>query len=254
MSVSFDRAAGYYDATRSLPDSLMRELMSRIAAELPRDGLCLEIGIGTGRIALPLARMGVRIVGVDISTEMLRKLREKDTDLPVARADATRLPFRDRTFVSAIASHVLHLIGAWQLALDELVRVITPGGVLIASRGAGSRAEWQGAVRRRFFDEAGHPASARGADRIAQVDAAMRERGASVREIQDVEAESTSTISAVVAGLERGIYSACWSLDDETRRRAAEATRAWASKELGDLEAPRPLRHRSDWRAYELPA
>ena len=50
-SISFDRAAGYYDDTRSLPDAEMEVLVSRLVAEIPRDGTCLEIGIGTGRIA-----------------------------------------------------------------------------------------------------------------------------------------------------------------------------------------------------------
>jgi SAM-dependent methyltransferase len=252
LSVSFDRAAAYYDATRSLPDALMDELVTRLVAELPRDSRCLEIGVGTGRIALPLTRRGIRIVGVDISAAMLGKLREKDPTLPVARADATRLPFADSTFGSAIASHVLHLIPAWKQALDELFRVVEPGGVLIASRGGRVRVEWQNAVRRRFFDEAGQQASSPGADRMDVVDAEMRRRGAGVREIEDVNAESTSTVAAVIDALEQGVFSACWSLDDQTRRRAASATRAWAAKELGDLDAPRPLRHSSDWRAYAL--
>ena len=252
MSISFDRAAAYYDETRSLPDALMEQLVSRLVAELPRGELCLEIGVGTGRIALPLALAGIRLAGVDISTEMLRKLREKDGALPVARADATRLPFSDHTFGAAIASHVLHLIPAWRQALDELVRVVRPGGVLIASRGGGSRVEWQRAVRSRFFEAAGRAPAAPGADRMAEVDDEMHRRGATVTEIEDVKVESTATIGALIAALEKGVYSACWSIDDDTRARAAAATREWARIELGDLDVSRPVRHQSDWRAYRL--
>ncbi|HEV2415610.1 MAG TPA: class I SAM-dependent methyltransferase, partial [Candidatus Dormibacteraeota bacterium] len=127
-SVSFDRAADYYDQTRSLPDDLMQRLVPMLVAELPRDGRCLEIGVGTGRIALPLIESGINVVGVDISAEMLRRYVEKaPANIEVALADATRLPFADRTFTSAIASHVLHLIPGWVTALDELVRVVAPG-------------------------------------------------------------------------------------------------------------------------------
>ncbi|GAB3463775.1 class I SAM-dependent methyltransferase [Actinophytocola sediminis] len=45
--------------------------------ELAAGGPVLEFGVGTGRLAVPLARRGVSVSGVDISTEMLAKLREK---------------------------------------------------------------------------------------------------------------------------------------------------------------------------------
>jgi len=46
-------------------------------AELAGGGAALELGIGTGRIALPLARRGVRVHGIDLSPDMVAKLREK---------------------------------------------------------------------------------------------------------------------------------------------------------------------------------
>lgn len=253
-SVSFDRAADYYDQTRSLPDETMDLLVARLLAEIPRDGRCLEIGVGTGRIALPLASRGVHVVGVDISGEMLRRLIEKvgRSAPPLAIADATRLPFRDRTFGSAIAAHVLHLIPAWKTAMDELARVVVPGGVLLASKGAEPRTEWQVKVRRRFFAEAGDPPWPPGIDTMQELDQEMRERGAAVRELEDVRSEGAYSISELLEALEKGIYAACWSIDDDTRRLAAAATREWARSEFGDLDATRPSWYSSDWRAYQL--
>src|ERR687891_388196 len=46
-------------------------------ADLARDGTALELGIGTGRIALPLAQRGVRVHGIDLSEAMVARLREK---------------------------------------------------------------------------------------------------------------------------------------------------------------------------------
>lgn len=252
-SVSFDRAADYYDQTRSLPADQMQLLVSRLLAELPPRALCLEIGIGTGRVGVPLRSKGIRVVGVDISAEMLGKLREKDETLPVAIADATRLPFGDRTFSAAVAAHVLHLIPGWRAAVDELLRVVAPGGVILASRAAGIRSEWQRAVRHHFYAEAGNPPWPPGIDTIEELDADMRSRGAAVREIEDVTGEGSSTISALLSALDKGIWSACWFIDEETRHRAVNATREWARRELGDLDAPRPTSHGSDWRAYVLP-
>jgi SAM-dependent methyltransferase len=53
--------------------------------ELAGNGPALELGIGTGRVALPLARLGVRVHGIDVSDAMVAKLREKDggSDIPV---------------------------------------------------------------------------------------------------------------------------------------------------------------------------
>jgi len=46
-------------------------------ADLARDGAALELGIGTGRIALPLSQRGVRVHGIDLSASMVAKLRAK---------------------------------------------------------------------------------------------------------------------------------------------------------------------------------
>ena len=155
MSISFDRAAEYYDRTRVRPEALITNLLPL----LPRAGACLEIGIGTGRIALPLVEHGIDVVGVDISREMLKKLFAKRRTLwpQVVIADATMLPFPDRTFSSAVAAHVLHLIPEWRSAVDEMLRVLRPDGLLIATRGGQSRPMWHRDVRRHFFQEAGDP-------------------------------------------------------------------------------------------------
>ena len=253
-SISFDRAAEYYDRTRAFPEDIMARLIPMLAAQVPRRELCLEIGIGTGRIALPLMGEGVRIVGVDISPEMLRKLRGKaDRPLPIAIADATRLPFGDHSFGSAVAAHVLHLIPGWRSAVDELVRVVRTKGVVLASRGAASRTEWQHALRRRFFAEAGNRPWPPGIDTIKELDDEMAFRGAVVRELDELRREDNVSVADQLAALEAGQWSACWAMDDAARHRAAVATREWARRELGDLDAPRTATYVSVWRAYVLP-
>jgi SAM-dependent methyltransferase len=58
-------------------------------AELAGDGAALELGIGTGRIALPLAQRGVRVAGIDLSQAMVARLRAKPgaEDVEVAIGD-----------------------------------------------------------------------------------------------------------------------------------------------------------------------
>ncbi|OLD25359.1 MAG: hypothetical protein AUG06_04025 [Actinobacteria bacterium 13_1_20CM_2_65_11] len=254
-SVSFDRAASYYDRTRSLSEPVMANLIAMLSTEIGTSGRCLEIGIGTGRIALPLARAGVRMVGVDISREMLGRLAANAQQTPVAvcLADATRLPFPRRCFDSAIAAHVLHLVPRWREAVVELVRVVRPGGKVAALRGRQAREEWWHEVTRRFFAEAGDPPWPPGLDRIEQLDELMSSRGAAVRAVPELVEESHPTLNDLLSALEAGIWSACWSIDEPTRKRAAATARAWAERNLGDLDQPRQRSEVLTWRVYELP-
>jgi SAM-dependent methyltransferase len=233
----------------------MARLIPMLLAEMPSEGRCIEIGVGTGRIALPLARAGVSIVGVDISPEMLKNLVHKAGEsIPlIAIADATRLPFGADTFSSAIAAHVLHLIPNWTVAVGELLRVVRPNGLVLATRGGGQRTGWGREVMRRFFVEAGDPAWPPGADRLEEVDEHMRSRGLEMHALPALSTESEMSIEALITQLEAGYFSACWSLDDATRKKAAAATREWAGAELGDLEKARPTTSSIVWHAYVVP-
>jgi SAM-dependent methyltransferase len=73
-----ERAAAHYDersAAMSAPEVVGPVV--DVLAELAGDGGALELGIGTGRIALPLAERGVRVAGIDNSEAMLSRLRAK---------------------------------------------------------------------------------------------------------------------------------------------------------------------------------
>src|SRR3984885_6009542 len=121
----------------------MAQLTGLLAAEWAGRQPCVEIGVGTGRFALPLRAAGIAMAGTDISGAMLRRLAanaDGGSPFPLAQADATRLPFTAGTFGSVLAVHVLHLIPDWRIAVDEAVRVLRPGGALVASFPADNRA------------------------------------------------------------------------------------------------------------------
>jgi hypothetical protein len=86
-----DEVAERYDETSAdmfAPDVL--DPAVEFLAELAGDGAALEFGVGTGRIALPLSRRGVRVQGIDLSAAMLAQLRAKPggEDIGVAVGDA----------------------------------------------------------------------------------------------------------------------------------------------------------------------
>ena len=153
QSISFDHAADFYDETRALPPEVASRLTEALLREIEgvADGAVLEVGVGTGRIARPLAERGVRVCGVDIAPRMLDRLRQQLTPrhLPpdLLLADATRLPLATARFRAIIICHVLHLVSDWRAAIDEMLRVLAPGGVLLHVVDERQRDDWRAALK-----------------------------------------------------------------------------------------------------------
>jgi SAM-dependent methyltransferase len=73
-----ERVAERYDETSAdMFDPATVDPVVEFLAGLASDGSALELGIGTGRIALPLARRGIRVHGIDLSEAMIARLRAK---------------------------------------------------------------------------------------------------------------------------------------------------------------------------------
>lgn len=139
--------AGLYDETRVFDRSSFDSSLDFLVERFPPNkfGSIFYPGIGTGRIAIPLAERGYRIIGIDISREMLALLKKRLTQarqsLPVSfqNADVTKVPFPDETFDIAIAVHLFYFIAEWKKAVDEILRVVKSSGPLILMQtGAGT--------------------------------------------------------------------------------------------------------------------
>lgn len=104
---------------------------------LPRTGRVLELGSGTGRLIIPLARSRADITGIDFSTEMIARARRRARRLPLAqrpglvRGDIRALPFPSRTYAAALAPYgVLQSLTSdadLDAALQETARVLKRG-------------------------------------------------------------------------------------------------------------------------------
>ena len=73
-SIAFDRAAEYYDRTRGLSEEGIRQTTEALASAFETTGPVLEVGVGTGQVALPLHVAGLSLVGVDLARPMMAKL------------------------------------------------------------------------------------------------------------------------------------------------------------------------------------
>jgi SAM-dependent methyltransferase len=109
--------------------------VDRLAA-LAGDGRVLELGIGTGRLALPLAARGVRVEGVDLSEEMVARLRGKPggEDIPVTIADFADPPVEGPFSVVFVAFNtVFGLLGQEDQirCFASAARLLGPGGAFV---------------------------------------------------------------------------------------------------------------------------
>lgn len=256
-SRSFDRAAPFYDRTRGLPAEAAAQVTDLLAGELAGRGICLEIGVGTGRIAWPLHQAGVSIVGVDLSRPMMRVLVDKaggEVPFPLAQSDATRLPFRDGQFGAALGSHVLHLIPEWRAALTEVMRVVRPGGLFLSSRGGRDREGVLAAVRAEFRSQLGPSAGHVGAAHAGrEVEDALAGLGARERGLPTVHAAGSMPVGTLIDSLEAGQWSWAWGCPAQTLQDAARHTREWARARYGPLDEPVAVRTEVVWRAFDLP-
>ena len=132
----YDRLAPFYDRLDRIgrPD-WRRRVFGETAGQV------LEIGVGTGK-NFPFYKLGTSITAVDVSPRMLEIARRKLTKgegigdgspVPVKLmlTDAQSLPFSDASFDCAVATFVFCSVPDPVLGLEEIRRVLAPGGKLV---------------------------------------------------------------------------------------------------------------------------
>jgi len=152
MVAEFDRIADVYDDTR--PPLYEAEL--RILVDALRTRNCnsvLEIGVGTGRVSKPLSIASFEMVGIDLSTGMISRAKQKGL-WHLVIADTYSLPFVDHTFDAAILVHVVHLLPDPVTALAEIGRVVKNSVIAIVRRRTGAVDEYE-RVRRLMRERVG---------------------------------------------------------------------------------------------------
>ena len=101
----------------------VRELLGR------GDGLCLDLGCGSGLYFDALAATGRTVVGLDRSADQLRIARGRSRQ--IVRGDAAALPFADGTFPAVATLWISTDVDDFTLVLAEASRVLVPGGRLV---------------------------------------------------------------------------------------------------------------------------
>ncbi len=123
----YDGHADWYDdwnrpnAERNAPE--LRDLLG------PGQGLCLDLGCGSGLYLDVLAATGRTVVGLDLSADQLRIARSRSRQ--IVRGNAVELPFADATFPTVVTLWTSTDVDDFAAVVAEAARVLTPGGLLV---------------------------------------------------------------------------------------------------------------------------
>ena len=131
----YDRLANLYDAVDWLTGNTTHRLRKPALNYLPREtGHVLEVGFGSGKLHVEMARQ-YRMAGVDLAPGMVRLTRRRlvtqglQSNLAVGNVYA--LPWRDGLFDGVVSTFAFSAFPDAGAALDEMVRVVRPGGRVI---------------------------------------------------------------------------------------------------------------------------
>jgi phosphatidylethanolamine/phosphatidyl-N-methylethanolamine N-methyltransferase len=108
-------------------------------------GRVLDVGVGTG-LELPMFTPNVRVVGVDLSEPMLEVARKRVaakglTNVEALLAmDAMNIAYKDGEFDAAVAPYVLTTVPDPARLLDEMIRIVKPGGEIVLVNHIGAEA------------------------------------------------------------------------------------------------------------------
>lgn len=249
-SLSFDRVASEYDRTRGYPPAIS----SAIAEGFMRHGpitpgaRALEIGVGTGRIALPLLERGVNMTGVDISTQMTTVLRSRfeaeraahpDSrwgDLDITLTDSVQLPFPATSFDAVVAVHVFHLITGWREALREALRVLRPGAPLLLGQDMHHGAHVSHPMQDEWIEIAttlGHEPRRLGAAHFTDILAEARALSLTIEEWTVAEWTTTYTAASAFSDIADKTWSLTWQVPEPMFTESVKQLELWAHARFG---------------------
>ncbi len=128
--------ASYYASERGQSPWFQAQVKIVLAMLASERGLVLDIGCAAGAEFEPLLARGFQIVALDYSPEMLRLAKQrfgKSSAVRLCRADAESLPFPAASFDHVVCLGVLEYLSTYDCCLEEIHRVLRPGGTAIIS-------------------------------------------------------------------------------------------------------------------------
>jgi ubiquinone/menaquinone biosynthesis C-methylase UbiE len=149
---TFDDQAGH----GLVSDDQRRAWLELFARFSGRPHEVLDVGCGTGFIALRFAELGHTVTGIDLSPLMLDRAQSKAEragfEIDFRGGDASELDCEDETFDIVVARHVVWNLPNPELGVAEWLRVLRPGGRLLVIEGKWADGQTEGSQKRRLKD------------------------------------------------------------------------------------------------------
>jgi ubiquinone/menaquinone biosynthesis C-methylase UbiE len=129
----FDHSAASFDLYRAFPPGVPETIRASIWKSMRNQGLrrVLDVGAGTGRIGKAFVEAGDSYAGIDVSGAMLQEFRKHSTAAILIQADGACLPFSTQAFDLVMLMQVLSGVENWRALLNEVRRVLRPGGTVV---------------------------------------------------------------------------------------------------------------------------
>lgn len=128
----YDLAASVYDKKEGYLNSFEKGRISGMLGDL-KGKKVLDVGAGTGRLTIELARTGAEVTALDVSEEMLKVLKRKNGQIETVVGEAEDLPFDDNTFDFVTAAFlVVHLKDPISF-FNEVYRILKVGGKFLVT-------------------------------------------------------------------------------------------------------------------------
>jgi len=219
LVVSFDRAAEIYDETRGFPVFVMNKIIKTLMEELEGYVSILDVGVGTARFTKPLQNHGYYVVGIDVSSKMLRKAAERGMR-NLLIGSVCSIPLRDDSFDVTMSVGLLHLVKEWEVALREISRVTRKLLVSVIRRRKSPASE----EYRELLVKYGW--------KLPQLGIAERELEAIVKPAKSIDVTTYEvSVGKILAFLERKAYSYQWDVPEELHRRVMQQLKTQAFPE-----------------------
>lgn len=243
----YDNIAQIYDQTRWLTEAVAEEVadfITDLTSATPGTSF-LEPGVGTGLNVLPLVKRGYSVTGIDVSEAMLAQFRQKLSTTPanlnLIHADASQLPFPDNSFDVVLTVHMIHTVANWKAFLDEIVRVLKPGGFYLNCQWITppARREFEGYYRSilsKYENSQQELISVDTAIEKIDVEDYLNSKEFTSKYFIAKEWKVSNTVEGLLNCFKSRAYGLCWLASDETFHKVMNEFETFCEKHYGSLQ------------------
>ncbi len=260
LSRAYQGDPAHYHRTRAFPPGIAAQIVAALLRAVGHPRRALDVGAGTGRVTVPLARAGIPTLALDLSPGMCRFLaaRAQPEALPltVIQGDAQRLPLATASMDAVLTVHMLHLVPDPVVVLREMRRVLRPGGWLaigLQEHAADAPVGWAQRLWSDALVRGGHPLPMAGWRSYRQLWKNLQDLGA--RRVQRIEAARWQVPvrpAEVWDGVRERRYSPYWGLSRVQHEVLSRRLARQFQRRFGMGQRPRAERRVFVWYVYRF--